>query len=177
MELKHMLTSQQVLPPPCLVLIRTHPCARKGHSWSHQSHVLSQRRKETEADATFKDFYKNKYRRSHMHNSRFVDTNHKYAKGAAGDLGATKGGALTRSVLDNSLPQQSSGSLFDTIGPFDENAPILDQWNPVSSRLHQHTTVAMEGTGSSWSYQYGKDHVSHRGPPYQINNTKAVWQR
>jgi len=189
-NLKHMLAGRQVGPSLSLAYLPlSHPSLPRRFS-AHKSIKLlvtdpsfafSQRRKETEADAQFKDFYKNKYRRSHMHNSRFIDTNHKYSKSIASVKNSPKVPTrpLGRSVLDNSAPE-TEGSLFDTIGPFKATEPILDRWSSASSRLHQHTTVAMEGmsgTGSSWSYQYGKEQVSHRGPPYQVNNTTAVWQR
>ena len=135
-----------------------------------------QRRKETEADATFKEFYKNKYRRSHMHNSRHIDTTHKYTKNTAvknepqcASSSSSSRGALTRSVLDNTSAKTNR---FDTIGSFDASKPILNKWDAVKSR--QHIT---KGHGSTYQYQFGKDHHTSRGPPYHVNNTNAVWQR
>ena len=52
-------------------------------------------------------------------------------------------------------------------------------WSAQESRNIEGTFSgrSVEGDGSKYIYQLGKDRHSHRGPPYHLNNSTAVWNR
>jgi len=150
-----------------------------------QDMLLANNRRTLDAtDASFQDFYRNKYRGRYIHDKQT----------SSASTSSQQFETLNSiSIADNSSPQSGTRSTLTAsqhMKSQDKNerrkwTPKTEQlyynWNAYRSRGGGKGTKGLGKCGgggkSKYYYQMSKDHHESRGPPYHVNNTNATWQR
>jgi hypothetical protein len=117
---------------------------------------IHNRRKDSEDDAKMRNFYREKYKGRYMQPSYPMYEEY----GSPGNTMSPSSTMKSASSAPGTPSVRSAGS----------SAPS----SPANWSAHD---ARSPGRGSTWTYQYGKDQHTHRGPPYLLNNSTSVWQR